>query len=69
MDERRAEHLRREWAATSARIDKAQSDYPKCPCGQRVTALDKHGLCSKADVEHRRRRGDFSASKAKARTS
>lgn len=68
IDERRAEHLRREWAATSARIDKAQSDYPKCPCGQRVLALDKFGLCSKTTDEHQRRRGIYAAPKTKARS-
>lgn len=68
IDPRRQEHVRREWAATSARIDKVQGDYPKCPCGQRALALDKFGLCAKVDVRHQERRGVYSAPKKKART-
>ncbi|WP_295821592.1 hypothetical protein [uncultured Microbacterium sp.] len=67
LDDRRREHVAREYAAISARIDRAHADYPKCPCGQRAIALDKHGLCSKKDIEHDRRRGIYAAPKTKAR--
>lgn len=54
IDDRRVEHLRREWAATSARIDRMQADYPKCKgCGQPALALDAAGLCSKVTESHR----------------
>ncbi|MBQ9916907.1 MAG: hypothetical protein IJO71_06870 [Microbacterium sp.] len=54
IDDRRAEHLRREWAATSARIDRTQGDYPRCKgCGQRVLALDAAGLCSRVTESHK----------------
>lgn len=66
LDDRRREHVTREYAAISARIDRTHSDYPKCPCGQQAMALDKFGLCSKTDIEHLRRRGVHSAP-AKAR--
>lgn len=57
IDPRRREHLRREWAATSARIDRMQGDYPKCKiCGQRVFALDGAGLCSKVTDDHKANR-------------
>lgn len=67
IDPRRREHLQREWAATSARINAGHADYPKCPCGQRAIALDKFGLCSKIDVRHQERRGVYAAPKRKAR--
>lgn len=54
IDDRRREHLRREWAATAARIDRMQSDYPKCKlCGQATLRLDAAGLCSKIDTSHK----------------
>lgn len=57
IDERRAEHLRREWAATSARIDRMQGDYPKCKlCGQPAMRLDAAGLCSKVTDAHKAQR-------------
>lgn len=53
IDPRRREHLRREWAATSARIDRRHADYPQCKlCGQRTLFLDAAGLCSKVKGEH-----------------
>lgn len=57
IDERRREHLRREWAATSARIDRMQGDYPKCKlCGQAAMRLDAAGLCSKVTASHKTQR-------------
>ena len=54
IDPRRREHLRREWVATSARIDRMQSDYPKCKlCGQSTLRLDAAGLCSKVTEAHK----------------
>lgn len=54
IDPRRREHLRREWAATSARIDRLQGDYPKCKlCGQSAMRLDAAGLCSKITAAHK----------------
>lgn len=67
IDPRRREHLRREWSATSARIDRKHADYLKCPCGQRAMALDKFGLCSKVDARHQERRGVYAAPKSRAR--
>ena len=57
IDSRRREHLRREWAATSARIDRMQGDYPKCKlCGQPAMRLDAAGLCSKVTDSHKTQR-------------
>lgn len=57
IDPRRREHLRREWAATSARIDRMQSDYPRCKlCRQPVMMLDAAGLCSKISDAHKAHR-------------
>lgn len=57
IDGRRTEHLRREWAATSARIDRMQDDYPKCKlCGQPALRLDAAGLCSKITDSHKTQR-------------
>lgn len=67
LDDRRREHVTREYAAISARIDRAHADNPKCPCGQHALALDESGLCSKTDDEHQRRRGVFAAPKTRAR--
>lgn len=53
IDPRRREHLTREWAATSARLDRRHADYPKCKlCGQRAMFLDAAGLCSKVKGAH-----------------
>lgn len=57
IDPRRREHLRREWAATSARIDRMQGDYPKCKlCGQATMRLDAAGLCTKVTDAHKAHR-------------
>lgn len=54
IDPRRAEHNRRVWAATSARIDRMHADYSKCKaCGQPALALDAAGLCSKVTESHK----------------
>lgn len=57
IDPRRREHLRREWVATSTRIDRMQGDYSKCKlCAQSTLRLDAAGLCSKVTEAHRAHR-------------
>jgi hypothetical protein len=60
LDDRRREHVTREYAAISARIDHAHAGYPQCAlCGQRVIKLDRFGLCSKDKGEHAEWRADM----------
>jgi hypothetical protein len=54
LDDRRREHVAREWREKSAQIDRMQADYPKCKlCGQAALRLDVAGLCSKIDEAHK----------------